>query len=246
MFFNQEVRQSHKSRISLADAIPLVHGFKAMISKTSITPERLATTLDIQTEMLREEQERTAEIDRRMGEMQRAIADLARQRDESTKRQAAFSQSIIYTQDLLRLAKGAPSEPGPVIVANETDRPSVSRTPIAEGKPKLVARLGDQHYRMLYALRAKGPLSLDELAQTAVTPPRRVKAQMAEDAEADREIVASNGEKYELTPIGADLLQRFEDFRRLMGRELPALDAPQNDADGDEADHETPKEGDEG
>ena len=217
-----------------------------MIPKTSITRERLAATLDTQTDMLREEQERTADIDRQMGEMQKALAELAQKRDESTKRQAAFSQAITYTQDLLRLAEGIPSEAAPVVAGNGTERPPAPRPLIAEGRPKLVARLGDQHYRMLYALRAKGPLSLDELARASVTPSRRVRVQMAEDAEPDREIVVADGDKYELTPVGADLLQRFEDFRRSIGRELPALDAPQSEADGDEADTATLNEGDEG
>lgn len=216
-----------------------------MTPKTSITPDRLAATLETQTLMLREEQERTAEIDRRMSEMQQALADLARGRDESAKRQAAFTQAIVYTQDLLSLAEGAPIQPTPVLVHNETERSPAFDGGNADARPKLVARLGEQHYRMLHALRAKGPLSLDELARVSITSARRAKVQMAEDSEAGRMIVAFNGDAYELTPIGADLLRRFEDFRRATGKGVPSLDAPHSDADRDEADPATPTEEDE-
>ncbi|HEV7264493.1 MAG TPA: hypothetical protein VGN83_06185 [Falsiroseomonas sp.] len=211
--------------------------------RSSIPAENLAAALETHVQRLREEQAWTAELGERAAVARKIIEDCDREHTESGKRQAALSQIIAQYEDLLALAEATtpPIEP-PAPAAS--DAPALSAS--ALGRPRLVARLGEQHYRMLFALRANGPLSLDELARASIASARRVKVQMAEDGEPGRAIVALNGDRYELTQIGADLLQRFEDFRRSIGRELPSLDAPQGEADRDEADPVTADEGDEG
>lgn len=201
---------------------------------TSIDPARLADALGTHIQVLREEQARTAEIDRRMQEAQRVLAECAREREESAKRQAVFSQTVAYYEELLRLSGGTSAR-----TADEAGQaPAVEAQDV---KPRLVARLGKQHYRMLHALRTRGALSPSGLAVASVVSLRRVKVQMAEDAE--RGVVSATADGYQLTAEGEDLLQRFEDFRRSAGQELPPLVVPQSEADRDEADPETQTDG---
>lgn len=235
---------ANKPDVSLADGIPVLHVGGVPAPKSNIPADRLAAALNAQNQRLREEQAWTAELGDRAAVARMILEDCAREHEASAKRQAALSQTILQYEDLLRLAGGTPpSGEAPAPVPNEAEQPPTAHGR-DEAKPKLVARLGDQHYRMLYALRDKSRLSLPALATASVVSQRRVKVQMAEDAK--RGVVSVDGDAYELTPEGVDLLQRFEDFRRNARQELPSLNPPLSEADRDEADPATPNEGDEG
>lgn len=209
---------------------------------SGVDAARLAEALETQKQVLREEQARTADIDRRAEEAAKIIAECARQRDESVRRQAALSETIVLYEDLVRLAGDPVPDVGATGPAPAAEAPDGDGQGEADAKP--VARVGKLHYRLLHALRARGPLPLNELVAASGVSARRAKLQMAIDVQ--RRYVAFRRKEFELTHGGADLLRRFEEFRRSTGQELPPLDVPHSEADRDEADPETQTEGDEG
>ena len=179
--------------------------------------------------LLREEQTRTAEIDKRLDWARKIIERCDRERQASVNRQALLTNVILLRQSLLNLSNEAVTQP-------EEQREILTQ---AEEKLK-PARLGKQHYRMLHAIRSNDALSLAELAAASGVLLRRAKLQMAEDAE--RGMVTISGGLYELTPSGADVLKRFEDYRRSNDIPLPLLDPLQSEDDPEEADPETQAE----
>lgn len=127
-------------------------------------------------------------------------------------------------------------------------RPDLTLVPPSDGaaddEPRLKARIGDQRYLMLSALRIADSPSAEALASETGLNPRRVKDQMATDVE--NGVVAVSGERLRITPKGLDLLDRFESYKRRKGQKLPSLDDARRGDDRDEADPETTNEGDEG
>jgi hypothetical protein len=116
---------------------------------------------------------------------------------------------------------------------------SVSQAPAAV---PIKARVGEQRYRILVALRgAAEPLTLKQMAEITGYPPKRVKDQMKSDAH--KNVVTEMWDKYRLTAVGVDLLERFEAYKLARGEPLPALRGPPV-GDGEEDDEAAqPSEG---
>lgn len=117
-------------------------------------------------------------------------------------------------------------------------RPPIHRTDDSlERKPK--ARVGDQRYIMLTAVREAGFMSMDDIVEQTGYSLKRVKDQIRADHPeflADFQTPDGSGgflTSYELTPDGVNLLQRFEDYRRSKNIPLPRLGDSSSDQDDD-------------
>lgn len=108
--------------------------------------------------------------------------------------------------------------------------------PTAEASAKPRARVGPQRYRMLALLRRRyrsgESLALPEIAEATSLGLRRVRDQMRSDT-ADG-MVQEHEDRYRITPLGMDLLSRFEVYKESKGESLPPLDGPIGDDDDGE------------
>lgn len=96
------------------------------------------------------------------------------------------------------------------------------------------ARIGPQRYAMLTALRDRGHLTVQEIADITGLPISRVREQMRDDTPVHVEPVEeeSGGTvQLALTQGGYDLLSRFEAYRKSEGKPLPSL-VGSDEADG--------------
>jgi len=201
------------------------------MAATRVDTSRLALAIETQELVLREEQARTAEIQDRIEAARKILETCAQDLEASIKRQSVHTQSIMIYQDMLRFAQDQ-------LEGETSPSPSESQQNRSETKPK-AARLGKQHYRILHAIRSSGALSLDELAVASHVSVRQAKLKMAEDL--NKGLVVLSGSEYELSLDGADVLKRFEEYRRSKGLDLPSLEESQAD-DQDEVDPETQNE----
>lgn len=190
--------------------------------KSNLAADRLISALETQRAVLREEQERTSRIDEIMEEAKRRLEDCAKEKQQSMQRQATLSSSINMFEELLKIAGIDPvvSAPNDISQAKEG------------GEDLPVARLGKQHYLMLSALRAAPGLEIGELVAASGATPRRVKMVMSNDK--DRGLLEMANPGFRLTRKGADLLDRFETYRRNEGKPVPTLLGLNEDDDGDD------------
>lgn len=196
---------------------------------TSRVPaDRLASALETQIQILRDEQARTAEIDQAIDEAKQLLAHLQKKREESVARQGALVTTIGLYEELADMAK----EPLPksilFIKAPATDQKSAP------------ARIGKQRYRMLHTIRRLGHVRLEELASYSYVEPRKAKFALSEDEARGFVILDDHG--YCLTSSGKDLLKRFENYRMANGLELPPLAPLVGDDDADDKENEVPLE----
>ena len=104
-------------------------------------------------------------------------------------------------------------------------------TVTSEGRIR--ARVGPQRYLMLAALRAAAePLKLPEIAEASKLGLKRVKDQLAADEQLG--VVRSDWDAYAITDVGADLLSRFEAYKRLKGEGLPSAGEASSASDEEE------------
>jgi DNA-directed RNA polymerase specialized sigma24 family protein len=103
------------------------------------------------------------------------------------------------------------------------------------------ARVGPQRYAMLATLRTIERMSAEEIAAATGLSLNRVKEQLRSDTPTyviqETLLGSPDGElKFQLTDAGADLLKRFENYRKSQGKALPSLTPSENAADDDEID----------
>lgn len=216
--------QLSKSNISLVRLASVSHTLCMLPSR--VDRSRLIEAIETQTLLLHEEQATTADIDNRLAAAQKIIDEYGRARQASIGRQVILTNGILLYQSLLNLAEERD-------FTDPKDQPVIQAHIEPRIKP---ARIGKQHYRMLHAIRDNGPIPLGDLASSAHVLPRRAKIQMADDVERGLVVIVEHG--YELTPEGADVLRRFEDYRHSNGIELPSLDVSDSEDERDEADPE--------
>lgn len=98
------------------------------------------------------------------------------------------------------------------------------------------ARFGPKRYRMLIAIRTFGRLSADATAIKTGLQPRRVKDQLNNDHVSG--VLDRDEEGFELTPLGRELLSRFEAEKQRVGQSLPTFDDASADEDREEGEPE--------
>ncbi len=220
--------QSAKSVTALANKSG-VRQITVMVA-TRVHASRLTEVLETQELLFREEQARTAAIADEIEQAKEALRKLGIDYGRSAERQETLSKAIMLYQDILKEIPIATIEQSSLatIIPEKTE---------VKTKP---ARVGKQHYRMLVALRSLQPLSFSELVTESQGNIRRVKSQMAEDI--TEKLVIANEEGYWLSQAGADLLQRFEDYRKLNNIALPPLDVSPDDDEQEEMETESDRQ----
>jgi len=91
------------------------------------------------------------------------------------------------------------------------------------------ARFGPKRYRMLITVRDFSELSAEDVAAKTSLALRRVKDQLGTDTASG--ILNLSGDTYQITPLGRDLLTRFEVEQRRSGKRLPSFDDSSSDED---------------
>jgi hypothetical protein len=195
----------------------------------AVDSSALEGSLDLQIAVLREKQADTSALAQRIEEAKALLAQLEREHTESIRKQGILTETIAIYEDMIRLKKGAPTMPQP-LSAGQAER--ASHPSHDQGEPRLVARIGDQHYRMLRAIESNNSLPMPEIAMASFVSLRRARVQINEDFE--RGIVALIDGRYALTTKGVDYVRRFEEFRQSSDIPLPSLD-PDRSEQGNEA-----------
>lgn len=100
------------------------------------------------------------------------------------------------------------------------------------------ARIGAKRYAMLVALREKGSLSVEEIAEHTGLNVHRVKEQMRADhpqyVNIDLGAFSKGQNKLLLTGAGHNLIKRFEGYRRAQDKPLPPLKYATDQGEDDE------------
>lgn len=172
--------------------------------------------------------ERAAQVATREAELRQGLEKCAAERREiERERQIILEAAQIYGREL-----DAGVQTGRLFEETAPAAPPLA-PPRIHAHPKAPrARIGPQRYRMLYLLAAAMiAMSPDDLAAETGLPARRVKDQMAADC-AIGVVVAEPGtpeNTYRITPVGLDLLSRFEAYKKAHGQSLPSLSGPLDD-----------------
>ena len=163
---------------------------------------------------------------------------------ENERRNLRSDRETIQKAEAIQLKVFGSFQPAAVEVET-TSRPDGGQTR---------ARIGAKRYAMLVALRDRGSLTVEEIASHTGLGLTRVREQMRADQPnyVNLDVGPTYGQtdqKLLLTIGGANLLGRFESYRRASGKALPplkyAVDASDDDdasVEADEADTEAQKE----
>lgn len=178
-----------------------------------------------------------SDLDTALTVNQRAVARL-REREAALAAEAESVRQMINSLEVaaetIRHVLGEPAStalPVPADVA-------IATSGATDGDQPLRARIGEQRYLMLIALREFGALSEGDIAEATQLTPKRVRDQMRSDL--DKKVVAEQGDKLVLTEVGGDLLERFEQYRRETGQELWSLPIDATHAEGGDPPDERP------
>ena len=196
----------------------------------------IASLRDLHRQLIEKLDQRLTQVATREADLKRALEACAAERREIDRERHVLVQAAeIYDREFNEgvptkplFEQMPPVEPPPAAAPEEAIRP-------------LRARIGPQRYRMFHTMRENDrPISSDDLAALTGLSKRRVKDQMLEDHAAG--VVSSvpypNGPvRYLLTPVGLDLLERFERYKKARGESLPAVSGPFLD-DEEEDNHE--------
>jgi len=146
---------------------------------------------------------------------------------EMERENIASARAHLQAVEMMYRQRFAPNDEGEVAA-------SASLTVGLVGRPKPRARVGEQRYRMLHCLRIRPGewVSQSEIALATGLNLQRIRRQMKVDAEDG--IVSEQGDQYRITPLGLDLLGRFETYKRSRGEPLPALHGPVSEEDEDD------------
>jgi hypothetical protein len=121
------------------------------------------------------------------------------------------------------VARQMPLPPPPASsapVGQSNNDPDIFHTPTVVQRR---ARVGPQRYFILTSLRSGGPLTVGEIIKHTGFPERRIRDQLRSDIHDGviDEVVIGIAHKYRLTKAGAQLLVRFEEYRKSTGKGLP-------------------------
>ncbi len=170
-----------------------------------------------------------AELDTRESNAKAAIT----QAEAELEQIAVERGTLVYTEQMYGRYWPWPAEEENPSGATEQEPPSFSfenSTEPVQGKSRLPrARFGPKRYRMLIAVRDLSELSAEGVAAKTNLALRRVKDQLGTDTASG--ILNLLGDTYQITPLGRDLLTRFEVEQRRSGKRLPSFDDSSADED---------------
>lgn len=98
---------------------------------------------------------------------------------------------------------------------------------------QLRARIGPQRYLMFEGMDVFGSLSIEKMAQITKLSAKRIKDQMNSDV--TNGFVAEAEGEYSLTARGQELLEKFVNYKKSRGEQLPTADSAPPLSDDDDA-----------
>lgn len=158
------------------------------------------------------------QIDREIAGLTSKTEQLRRKLDvaQAALQRKQVEREVLQEAERTWRRRNSPSAADAPMSGTEQAEEKNAPQPSVKARPK--ARIGDQRYHMLSALRG-ADLSINEIAVRCGLQSKRVRDQMLDDI---REGIVQNiGSKYSLTEAGKELLERFEAYRRSTGRPLP-------------------------
>jgi hypothetical protein len=166
---------------------------------------------------------REKQLETQEKELLNALAGIEAERRALADDRAAIEKAERVKTKILAGWTGPP-------LSNQMDDERVDnflRTPsLANPLGQARARIGDKRYDILATLREAGPLLLSEIVARTGQDAGRIKEQFKRDipVHVQRKTLTTDGRvqmKFQLTPVGFELLDRFEACRMSRGAPLP-------------------------
>lgn len=165
--------------------------------------------------------EREGELRASLDECEAALLELASQRAALDTAEQIYRGHFNSASGQRALSVSGPSQSATAIPAKD------------DQSGQLRARIGPQRYLMFESMDVFGSLSIEKMGQITKLSAKRIKDQMNSDV-ANGFVVEAEGD-YSLTVRGRELFEKFVNYKKSRGEQLPTAETVPPSSDDDDA-----------